>query len=103
MSIVVQVSAVAHGPLFYNYSYTDFEYPKTWSAMLDSDNLAVVPVISGSLEYSSVIDRFQATAGKKEIVKVRVVFLPRLFYYVTQVYPTCKCLWKINETYCKIN
>lgn len=40
--------------------------------MKDSDNLVVVTVNSGSPEYSSVIDRFQAQVGKMEIVKVRV-------------------------------
>lgn len=44
--------------------------------MKDSDNLVVVPLKSSDPEYSSVIERFQNEAGKKEIVMVRVVFLP---------------------------
>nr|XP_034317327.1 protein mono-ADP-ribosyltransferase PARP14 isoform X2 [Crassostrea gigas] len=47
-----------------------FEPPSEWSTMKDSDNLVVVPVDSGSTEYSSVIDRFHAKVGKREIVKL---------------------------------
>lgn len=59
--------------VFLNLSCTDstFEPPSEWSAMKDSDNLVVVLVKSGSPEYSSVIDRFHAQVGKKEIVQVR--------------------------------
>lgn len=40
--------------------------------MPDSDNLAVVPVNSGSPDYTNVIKRFHGQVGKREIVKVRV-------------------------------
>lgn len=52
-----------------------FEPPSEWSGMKDSDNLVVVQVKSGSPEYSSVIDRFHAQVGKKEIVQVKVACL----------------------------
>lgn len=41
--------------------------------MKDFDNLVVVLVDLGSIEYFSVIDRFYVKVGKREIVKVRVV------------------------------
>lgn len=47
-----------------------FEPQAEWSTMKDSDNLAMLPVNSGSPEYSSVIDRFQEQVGK--MLKVRV-------------------------------
>lgn len=49
-----------------------FEPQAKWSTMKDSDNLAMVPVNSGSPEYSSAINRFQEQVGKREMVKVRV-------------------------------
>lgn len=49
-----------------------FEPQAEWSTMKDSHNLAMVPVNSGSPEYSSVIDRFQEQVGKREMLKVRV-------------------------------
>lgn len=58
--------------IFLSCAASTFEPPSEWSAMKDSDNLVVVQVNSGSPEYSSVIDRFQTQAGKKEIVKVMV-------------------------------
>lgn len=42
--------------------------------MKDSDNLVIVPLKSSDPEYSSVIERFQNEAGKKDIIMVRVVF-----------------------------
>lgn len=53
--------------------------------MKDSDNLVIVPVNSGSTEFSSVIDRFQAQVGKREIVKVRVAeWLFKYFYFINE-------------------
>lgn len=51
-----------------------FEPPAEWSVMQDSENLAVVQVKTGATEYSSVIDKFQAKVGKREIVKVRLYY-----------------------------
>lgn len=42
--------------------------------MPDSDNLSVVPVNSGSPDYTNVINRFHDQVGKREIIKVRVAY-----------------------------
>lgn len=57
---------------FLSCADSTFEPQAKWSTMKDSDNLAMVPVNSGSPEYSSVINRFQEQVGKREMVKVRV-------------------------------
>lgn len=64
--------------------------------MKGSDNLVVVPVNSGCTEFSSVIDRFQAQVGKKEIVKVRVAeWLFKYFYFINKKsYKSCMLLCK---------
>lgn len=49
-----------------------FELPSEWSTMPDSDNLSVVPVNSGSPDYTNVMNRFHREVGRREIVKVRV-------------------------------
>lgn len=41
--------------------------------MLDFDNLFVVLVNLGSLDYINVMNRFYWEVGRREIVKVRVV------------------------------
>lgn len=60
------------GFFFLSCADSTFEPQAKWSTMKDSDNLAMVPVNSGSPEYSSVINRFQEQVGKREMVKVRV-------------------------------
>lgn len=50
-----------------------FEFLLEWLIMLDFDNLFVVLVNLGSLDYINVMNRFYWEVGRREIVKVRVV------------------------------
>lgn len=58
--------------MFISLSFIEFPFnpPKEWSIMKKDENLHVVQIFSGTLEYASIIDKFYEMTGKMEIVKV---------------------------------